>query len=300
MTPPQTAFIGAGIMGRPMARNLLAAGYPLAVWNRNPDKAQPLAEHGARVAGSPAAAAQGAQFVVVMVSDGAAADAVLFGENGVMDTLTPRACVIVSSTLPPQTAKRQAEKCRRRGVDYLDAPVSGGEKGAQDGTLAIMAGGEREVYARAEPLLRALGRPKRIGDAGCGQLAKLANQAIVGATIAAVTEALLLAQAGGADIAAVREALSGGFADSTVLQQHGRRMVDGDFAPGGPAKYQLRDLENAVAEAERFGMDIPLTAIASFMFKEMIAVGDGGDTNYAELDHSALFKFWQAREPAPR
>lgn len=295
MTPPQTAFIGAGIMGRPMARNLLAAGYPLAAWNRTRGKAAALAEYGATVADSPATAAAGAQFVFVMVSDSAAADAVLFAENGALENITPGACIIVSSTLPPQTARRQAETCRRRGVDYLDAPVSGGEKGATDGDLAIMVGGGKEVYARAEPLLRALGRPKRIGASGCGQLAKLANQAIVGATIAAVTEALLLARAGGADMAAVREALSGGFADSTVLQQHGRRMVEADFTPGGPAKYQLRDLQNAVSEAARGGVETPVTAAAAAMFEEMIGAAD---PDYAELDHSALFKFWQARAPA--
>jgi len=293
MTLPQTAFIGTGIMGRPMARNLLAAGYPLAVWNRSAHKALALAGHGAVVADSPAAAAQGAQFVVVMVSDGAAADAVLFGENGILETLAAGACIIVAGTLPPQTARRQAQKCRQLGADYLDAPVSGGEKGAREGTVAIMAGGDAAAYARAEPLLCALGRPKRIGESGCGQLAKLANQAIVGATIAAVTEALLLARAGGADIAAVREALSGGFADSTVLQQHARRMVESDFTPGGPAKYQLRDLQNALGEAAGYGIDTPLTAAAAAMFEEMIAAG-----GYAELDHSALFQFWKERGPA--
>ncbi|MCY4245701.1 MAG: NAD(P)-dependent oxidoreductase [Gammaproteobacteria bacterium] len=294
MTEPQTAFLGAGIMGRPMARNLLAAGYPLAVWNRSRDKAAALAEHGALVADSPAAAAEGAQFIFVMVSDGDAADAVLFGADSAMETATAGACVIVSSTLPPQTAKAQAEQCRQFGVDYLDAPVSGGEKGAQDGALAIMVGGEREVYARAEALLRALGRPKRIGESGCGQLAKLANQAIVGATIAAVTEALLLARAGGADIGAVREALSGGFADSTVLQQHGRRMVEADFAPGGPAKYQWRDLQNAVSAAAGGGVETPVTSAAAAMFEEMLAA----DGDYADLDHSALYQFWKARGPA--
>jgi len=322
-----------------MARNLLAAGYPVAVWNRTVAKAQALAEHGGSVADSPAAAAAGAEFVFVMVSDTAAADAVLFGDGGVADTVTAGATVIVCSTLTPRAAKTQAEKCRRLGVDYLDAPVSGGEKGAVDGDLAIMVGGDAAVYARAEPLLCALGRPRRIGGGGCGQLAKLANQAIVGASIAALTEALLLAQAGGADIAAVREALTGGFADSTVLQQHGRRMVERDFTPGGPAKYQLRDLQNAVEEAAGHGVGTPVTAAAMSMFDEMIHGGDihprhprvplsggghgdvgdgginprhprsprlkdcGGDesggVDYAELDHSALFKYWQARASSP-
>lgn len=298
-TEPQTAFLGTGIMGRPMTRNLLAAGYPVAVWNRTVDKATVLAEHGATVADTPAAAAQGAQFVFVMVSDGDAADAVLFGDGGALESMDA-GCVIVSSTVPPQTAKAQFERCRQRGVDYLDAPVSGGERGAVDGDLAIMVGGSEAAFARAEPLLRALGRPKRIGASGCGQLAKLANQAIVGATIAAVTEALLLAQAGGADIGAVREALSGGFADSTVLQQHGRRMVEADFAPGGPAKYQLRDLQNAVSEAAGYGIDTPLTRAAAAMFEEMIRGGGGANIDFGELDHSALFKFWQTRAPAPR
>ncbi len=292
MSKPRVAFLGTGIMGLPMASNMLVAGYPLAVWNRSKEKAKPLVEAGAETADCPAAAVAGAEFVIVMVSDGAAADEVLFGKNGAMgslDSVGVRACVIVCSTLSPQTAREQAKKCAALNVDYLDAPVSGGENGAQQGTLAIMVGGDAEVFDRAKPLLQAAGNPKHIGELGCGQLAKLANQAIVGTTIAAITEALILAEAGGASAATVRDALFGGFADSAILRQHGQRMIDGDFAPGGPAKYQLRDLQNAAREAADSGIVTPVTTAAAEMFGRMVAAGFGED------DHSALYRFWQQR-----
>ena len=292
---PKVAFLGTGIMGLPMARNLLAAGYPLAVWNRTPAKAHPLVADGAAVAASPAVAVQGAEFVVVMVGDEVAVESVLFGAEGTegaVKNLDEGACVIVSATLTPHTARAQARRCAQAGADYLDAPVSGGEKGARDGVLAMMVGGDAAVFARAEPLLRALGTPSHLGAVGCGQLAKLANQAIVGATIAAVSEAFLLVEAGGAEVAAVREALLGGFADSAVLRQHGERMVKGDFAPGGPAKYQLRDLQNAAHEAANCGVEAPMMATAAAMYERMIAAG------FADADHSALYRFWKERGSA--
>ena len=286
---PRVAWLGTGIMGLPMAHNLLVAGYPLSVWNRTPEKSRPLAADGAVIATSPAAAADGSEFIVVMVSDGTAVDSVLFGEQGACSSLAEGACIIVSSTLTPQTARDLARQCAQVGAAYLDAPVSGGEKGAKEGRLVIMCGGDAETFARAQPLLSVTGVPKYIGAVGCGQLAKLANQAIVGATIAVVAEALILAQAGGANGVAVRDALMGGFADSLVLRQHGERMLKGDFTPGGPAKYQLRDLQNAAQEAANCGVEIPITTTATGMFAQMIAAGFG------EVDHSALYQFLKER-----
>ena len=289
---PKIAFIGTGIMGLPMARNLLAGGFGLSVWNRTAAKTDALINDGARLAKSPADAASEAEFVVVMVGDGAAADAVLFGADGVTDSVGKDATIIVCSTLTPALARQHAKRCNDFGVGYLDAPVSGGERGAVGGELVIMVGGERSVFARSEAVLCAMGKPKYIGKTGCGQLAKLANQAIVGATIAAVAEALIIAQAGGGDGVAVREALLGGFANSEILRQHGARMLAGDFAPGGPAKYQLRDLKNAAAEAKSYGVQTPLTETATRLFEEMIAAG------YAEADHSALYEFLKSRDAA--
>lgn len=287
MPKPRIAFLGTGIMGLPMAQNLLAAGYPLTACNRTPAKAEALAVAGASIADSPREAARDAEFVFVMVADAAAADAVLFGDAGAAESFAADSCVIVGSSMTPGDARGQAARCKSAGAAYLDAQVSGGEAGAKAGNLAIMVGGGESVFARAKELLQTLGAPTRIGPVGCGQLAKLANQAIVGAGIAAVAEALILAAAGGADPAAVREALLGGFADSAILRQHGARMIAGDTAPGGPAKYQLRDLQNAAAEADSHGVNTPMMDAAAAMFAAMI---DGG---YGEKDHSALYEFWR-------
>ena len=280
-------FLATGIMGAPMCRNLLRAGHAVAAWNRTRAKAEALAEDGATVAATPREAARGREVVVLMASDGPACDELLFGAAGVADALAAGSLVIVCSSIPPGTARAQARRLRElgRGVGYADAPVSGGEKGAQAGTLSIMVGGEDADAKRAMSVLEATGTPRHLGPVGCGQLAKLANQAIVGATIAAVAEALLLAEGGGADPAAARTALLGGFANSEILRQHGARMLSGDFAPGGPAKYQLKDLRTALAEAEGVGLPMPCAEAAAGMFARMIDAGMG------ELDHSALYKF---------
>ena len=278
------AFLATGIMGAPMARNLLRAGHSVSVWNRTAEKARALTGDGAKVSASPAAAARGCDFVFAMASDGAACDAILFGENGAARGMRRGALAVVCSSLPPGTAREQARRFAELGMGYVDAPVSGGERGAKAGTLAVMVGGNDSDVARAIPILRALGTPVHTGGVGSGQLAKLANQAIVGATIAAVAEALILAERGGANPEAVRRALLGGFADSEILRQHGERMLSGDFAPGGPARYQLRDLRAALAEGKAAGFSMPLTAAATEMFAGMIDAGMG------ELDHSAVYR----------
>lgn len=277
----RTAVLGTGIMGAPMARRLAAAGFETAVWNRDPAKAAALAAAGAAPRATAAEAVAGAEVVVCMLSSGEVCDAVLLGEAGAVAAMAPGACLLVMSSIPVETARGQAAFCAARGVGYLDAPVSGGERGAVEGTLAIMAGGAAEDVARLAPVFAALGRVTHVGPAGAGQLAKLANQMIVAGTICAVAEALLLAERGGADPARVREALLGGFADSAILRQHGERMVRGDFAPGGPAKHQLKDTATARRLAGSLGLRLPVLAEVDALFAALVAHG-GGD-----LDHSA-------------
>jgi 3-hydroxyisobutyrate dehydrogenase-like beta-hydroxyacid dehydrogenase len=190
--------------------------------------------------------------------------------------------LIVMSSIPVETCRQQAQRLAAHGITYIDAPVSGGEAGARDGTLSIMAGGEDAVVNTAKPLFSALGNVTHIGPVGTGQLAKLANQIIVGISVAGVAEALQFARAGNADIAAVRQALLGGFANSTILKQHGERMVTGNFVPGGPAIYQVKDLVTARKLAEEYGMDLPMLKAAENLFGDMVAHGDGN------LDHSAV------------
>lgn len=277
------AFIGTGIMGAPMVSNLLKAGFEVRVWNRSPHKAQPLAEQGAHVAATPEEAARGAQVLVCMLSDGPTCNQVLF-EEGAVQGLAAGALVIVMSSIAVDAAVAQAQRCAEHGLLYLDAPVSGGERGAREGSLAIMAGGTQAAFEQAGPVLEALGRPVHVGPAGTGELAKLVNQLIVASTLATVSEGLLLAERGGADPAKVHEALMGGFADSPIWRQHGLRMLSGDFTPGGPAKWQLKDTHTALAQAEALGLDLPVAKQVDTLFEAMVQAGDG------ELDHAGLIR----------
>lgn len=290
----RVAFLGIGLMGGPMAANLLAAGYGLSAWNRTAAKAEALAPHGARIAASAAAACAGADIVITMLENGPVVEEVLFGAPAAAAALAPGSLVIDMSSIPPATARRHAERLKARGVAHLDAPVSGGTVGAREATLAIMAGGDAADFARAQPLLARLGRPVRVGPSGSGQLAKLCNQAIVGITIGAVAEALLLAAAGGADPAAVREALMGGFADSRILTLHGKRMLERDFVPGGKARTQVKDLDTILAAAAEAGVTLPLSAQVAELFKALVARGGGA------WDHSALLLELEHRSPPAR
>jgi 2-hydroxy-3-oxopropionate reductase len=275
-------FLGTGIMGGHMARRLCEGGHSVTAWNRSREKAVPLETLGARIAGSPTEAAEGAEIVICMLSDGPVCDAVLI-DDGTMAAMPAGSLVIVMSSIPVETARAQAEKAAELGLRYIDAPVSGGEPGARDGTLAIMAGGEEGDVEEAREIFEALGRPTRVGPAGSGELAKLANQVIVSNTLATVAEALLLAKVGGADPAAVREALLGGFADSTILRQHGKRMIEGDFKPGGPAKYQLKDQRTAMSLARDLELQLPVSALVEELFDAMVRQGRG------DTDHSGIF-----------
>lgn len=277
-------------MGAPMAINLARAGFPVAAWNRSPEKLAPLREHGVVAAASPADAAISADVLIVMLSTGAVCDAVLF-EAGAEEALPADATVVVMSSIPVAVARAQAARLAARGIGYVDAPVSGGERGAIAGTLSIMAGGEAAVLARLAPVLAPLGRVTHVGPVGAGQLAKLANQAIVGITIGAVAEALLLAEAGGADPNAVLAALQGGFADSTILRQHGARMVARDFVPGARAHVQLKDMRTILAQGEATGVDMPFARLAGTLFERLCA-------ETPELDHSALYLLLRAASAA--
>lgn len=284
----QIAFLGTGIMGVQMARRLAQAGHKVTAWNRSRGKAERLAEFGVAIADTPAEAARGAEFLVCMLSDGPTCDDVLL-QQGAVAALAPGAVVVVMASIPVDTAQAQAKACEALGRHYIDAPVSGGEAGARDGTLAIMAGGEAAAVARMKPLFEVMGRMTHVGPAGMGSLAKLCNQMIVANTIATVSEALLLAKRGGADPAAVRQAIVGGFADSTILRMHGERILKGDFKPGGPAKHQLKDCRTAIDTARRAGLDLPVSQLVRQLFEDMVAHGDG------EIDHSGLYRELERR-----
>jgi 3-hydroxyisobutyrate dehydrogenase-like beta-hydroxyacid dehydrogenase len=286
-------FIGTGIMGLPMARRVAGAGYRVAAWNRTRDKAAPLVSAGIEVVGHASETARDADVVICMLSSGAACDDLLLGDDGIVARMRAGSVLIVMSSIPVDTAQRHAQAAAARDVGYLDAPVSGGEKGAQDGTLAIMAGGEAEVFERVRAVLQTMGRPTRIGPAGTGQLAKLVNQMMVASTIATVAEAMLLAERGGADPAQVRAALLGGFADSTILRQHAARMIAQDFKPGGPAKYQIKDTKTALGFAHSVGLELPVLGLVDGLFTDMVEHGDG------ELDHSALIRELRRRNGLP-
>lgn len=285
-------FLGIGIMGLPMARRLAEAGHRVTAWNRSRDKAERLAPHGVRVAETAAEAARGASTLVVMLSSGPVCEEVLVA-GGALDALAPGARVIVMSSIPVAVAERLAAEAEARGLGFLDAPVSGGERGAVAGTLTIMAGGRDEVFAAAAPVFAVFGRATRIGPAGTGSLAKLVNQMLVASTIAAVAEGLLLAERGGADPAKVREALIGGFADSAILRQHGERMIARNWVPGGRSTVQFKDTSTALAQARALDLDLPLIGLVDGLYADLVAHGDG------DLDHAALIREIRRRNGLP-
>ena len=283
------AFLGTGLMGAPMARHILGAGFDLSVWNRSREKAEALGPAGARVAASPAEAVAGAHVVISMVSDGAVVTDLYF-QQGAVDAAAPGTIFIDMSSIQPSVARDLAGRLEERGLRHLDAPVSGGTAGAQAGTLAIMIGGEAGDVEAARSVLEAMGRVTHIGPHGTGQLAKLCNQAIVGITIGAVSEALFLAEKGGADPAAVRDAIRGGFAESRILDLHGKRIVERDFVPGGPSRLQLKDLDNVLGAADEAGIDLPLSRQMRERYYRLVHEMGG-----SELDHSALYLELEAR-----
>jgi len=278
------AVLGIGFMGQPMARRLCEAGHSVQVWNRTREKAERLAPYGAQVHDTAREAVAAADLVICMLENGAIVGEVLFSpETGAAAAMRPGTLVVDMSSIKPREARDHAARLSERGIAHMDAPVSGGTVGAEAGTLAIMAGGKAADFERGRPAFEALGRPTHVGPHGAGQLAKLANQMIVGITIGAVAEALLLCEKGGADMARVKEAISGGFADSRILQVHGQRMVERDFAPRARMTVQLKDMRNALDTAHDIGFDAPITTALKKLYAEGVKHG------LSDLDHAGLF-----------
>jgi len=278
----KVCVLGIGFMGFPMARRLCEAGFAVRAWNRSREKAERLAPFGATVHKLAADAVRDADIVVCLLENGAVVGDVLF-EQGAAAAMKPGSLLIDMSSIKPREAREHAARLGELGIAHLDAPVSGGTVGAEAGTLAVMAGGEAPDFERALPVLRVFGRATHVGPHGAGQLAKLANQMIVGITIGAVAEALLLCEKGGADMARVKEAISGGFAESRVLQVHGQRMVERDFAPRARMSVQLKDMRNALATASEIGFEAPITTLFETLYS------DGIEHGLTDLDHAGLF-----------
>ncbi len=278
----KVAVLGLGLMGLPMARRLCVAGLEVHVWNRTAAKAAPLLDLGAIAHASAAQAMAHADLSITMLEHGDAVEAVLLDPINLV-ALRRGSLVVDMSSIAPAQARAHAQALQAVGVRYLDAPVSGGTLGAEQGTLAIMVGGAQSDLDEATQALAHLGRATLVGPHGCGQLAKLANQMIVGITIGAVAEALLLCDKGGADMAKVKEAITGGFADSRILQVHGQRMVERDFAPRGRMSVQLKDMRNAMATAGELGFDAPVTGLLEQLY------ADANKNGLSGLDQAALF-----------
>ena len=265
-----------------MSQRLCASGHSISVWNRTPGKADSLAALGATVHLQASLAVKSADIVVSMLESGPVVEDVLFNQ-GVAEAMKPGALLIDMASIKPREARDHAARLGALGIAHLDAPVSGGVAGAEDGKLVIMVGGKAADFERAQPVFAHFGRATHVGPHGSGQLAKLANQMIVGITIGAVAEALLFTQRGGADMAKVKEAITGGFADSRILQVHGQRMVERDFAPRARMSIQLKDMRNALATAQEIGFTAPVTAL----FEKLYA--DGIEHGLSDLDHAGLF-----------
>lgn len=278
-------FIGLGLMGKPMALNLKAAGADVIVHNRSREVVNTLAAQGMTPAQTPAEVARKSPTLVLMLSDTAAVETVLFEADGVIEGIAAGGLVIDMGTTEASATRDFAARIRAKGADYMDAPVSGGTIGATNGTLVFMVGGTDTAFQRIRPMLDVLGQNAvLVGEVGAGQVAKAANQVIVGLTISAVGEALKLAECSGVDPAKVREALSGGFASSRILEVHGQRMISGDFTPGGKCVTQRKDLYQALKLAHEHGLELPTTQLVMEQYDRAIEAGFG------ELDHAALIK----------
>ena len=276
-------FIGIGLMGLPMAKNILKSGYKLIAFNRSPNKADLLKEFGAEIAKSLGELVNNSDVIITMLTDDKAVDEVMNNQNFV-ENLKSGKILIDMSSVKPITAKKHANSLKLKDIDYLDAPVSGGTIGAEEATLAIMIGGDQNVFNEVKDLLKTMGNPTLVGPVGSGQVSKLANQIIVGLTIGAVAEAVTLCEKAGADPIKMISALSGGWADSKVLQTHGKRMINKDFTPKGKTSTHLKDMNNILECANNFNTHLPISNLVKEMYKNLVENGCGND------DHSSLYK----------
>jgi 2-hydroxy-3-oxopropionate reductase len=286
MGNPTIGFIGLGIMGKPMARNLLKAGYPLVVYNRSRTAVDELSKEGAQAAGSSKEVAERAEVLITMLPDSPDVELVYAGEQGIFAGAKSGMLLIDMSSISPVVARKLAVEAQKLGLDMIDAPVSGGEAGAISATLSIMIGGKANAVERAMPIFQALGKNiVHVGDAGAGQVTKAANQMVVGTTIAIVSEALVLAAKAGVDPAKVRQALLGGFAQSKILEAHGQKMLERNFKPGFRIRLHEKDMKIALATGSEYGVPLMVTSQVAQMMTAMKSMGNG------DLDHSGLVKF---------
>ncbi|NMG29037.1 2-hydroxy-3-oxopropionate reductase [Aromatoleum evansii] len=280
----EVGFIGLGLMGRPMALNLMKAGHKVHVWSRRRESMQPLLDAGAGDCASAAELASRAEVVISMVADAPDVEQVALGPQGVADGARPGLIFVDMSTIAPAAAQAIAAKLKARGIEMLDAPVSGGEIGAINATLTIMVGGDAAAFERVKPVFEAMGKTvSLIGASGAGQVAKACNQILTGVGVAAVAEAMNFAQKSGVDAAKVREALLGGFAYSRVLENHGQRMLDRNFKPGFKAWMHQKDLRIVMEEAHRLGLALPTSAATAQMLNAMVGSGLGENDSIAML-----------------
>jgi 2-hydroxy-3-oxopropionate reductase len=286
MANPIVGFIGLGIMGKPMARNLMRAGYSLVMHNRSRAAVDELSKEGAQPAASPQEVAARSEVLITMLPDSPDVELVYVGEQGVLAGAKPGMLLIDMSSISPIVARKLAADAQKAGMDMLDAPVSGGEAGAIGATLSIMIGGTASAVERAMPIFQALGKNiVHVGDAGAGQVTKAVNQMVVGTTIAIVSEALVLAAKAGVDPAKVRQALLGGFAQSKILEAHGQKMLDRNFKPGFRIRLHEKDMKIALATGSEYGVPLMVTSQVLQMMTAMKSMGNG------DLDHSGLVKF---------
>ena len=276
-------FIGIGLMGFPMAKNLLKSGYNLKAYNRSQDKADRLKEFGAEISTSIKDVVTNSDVIITMLTDDAAVEKVM-GSDEFISNIKEGATVIDMSSVNPVITKKYFKILKEKNINYLDAPVSGGTIGAEEASLAIMVGGDEETFKQCYDLLKILGNSTLVGPVSSGQISKLANQIIVGVTIGAVAEAVTLCEKSGTNPNKMIEALSGGWADSKILQTHGKRMINKDFTPKGKTTTQLKDMTNIINAGKAAETHLPISSLVKEMYKDLVADGQGN------TDHSSLYK----------
>ena len=267
-------FIGTGLMGLPMAKNILKSGFKLKAFNRSIEKAEPLKEFGAEISKSISDVVKDSDFIITMLTDDSAVDAIT-SSTDFLNNLKSGSTVIDMSSVKPTTATKYGNSLKSKNINYLDAPVSGGTIGAEEASLAIMVGGEQSVFDNSFNILKAMGNPTLVGPIGSGQVSKLANQIVVGVTIGAVAEAITLCEKAGADPVKLIKALAGGWADSKILQTHGKRMIDKDFTPKGKTSTHLKDMNNILECANSYNTHLPISNLVKEMYKTLVDNGHG-------------------------